>query len=110
MLAAFLCALNCSGCQVGRSWFHMDSNSGTPFFGFDLLPHRTTQLTEPETKDPAESTLGGTAKTTVRPATDKAATSTTLTKELHLPRVPKFLGGETEEELSFTGPDAAFVR
>ncbi|QDU39816.1 hypothetical protein Mal4_41640 [Maioricimonas rarisocia] len=26
-----------SGCQLGRTYFQMDSNSSGPFFGFDLL-------------------------------------------------------------------------
>ncbi|MGE0375450.1 MAG: hypothetical protein AB7I48_16400 [Planctomycetaceae bacterium] len=30
----------CSGCQVGRTFFQMDSNSPVPFFGMDLLPQR----------------------------------------------------------------------
>jgi len=33
-----------SGCEVGRQWFQMDSNSGMPRFGIDLLPRRTTSF------------------------------------------------------------------
>lgn len=32
----------CSGCEVGRTMFQMDSNSGSPFMGIDLLPSRKT--------------------------------------------------------------------
>jgi hypothetical protein len=31
--------LTCSGCEFGRQWFQMSSDS-MPFFGFDLLPDR----------------------------------------------------------------------
>ncbi len=32
--------LSLSGCQVGRTFFRMDSNAPIPFFGMDLLPQR----------------------------------------------------------------------
>ncbi|MCA9074886.1 MAG: hypothetical protein KDA93_07635 [Planctomycetaceae bacterium] len=34
----FIISTNLSGCQLGRTFFHMDSNSPSPFMGFDLLP------------------------------------------------------------------------
>lgn len=50
--------LSCStGCQLGRTYFQMDSNSSGPFFGFDLLSastedaeseRRTVSIEEPE--------------------------------------------------------------
>jgi hypothetical protein len=33
--------LTSSGCQFGRQWFQMSSDS-MPFFGFDLLPRRSS--------------------------------------------------------------------
>ncbi len=35
-----LASIGLSGCQVGRSFFQMDSNSRVPFMGVDLLPKR----------------------------------------------------------------------
>ncbi|MBX3440621.1 MAG: hypothetical protein KF861_24230 [Planctomycetaceae bacterium] len=37
---ALFAALGLSGCQVGRTFFQMDSNAPVPFFGMDLLPQR----------------------------------------------------------------------
>ncbi len=34
--------LLCSGCESGRQWFQMSSDSPMPFFGFDLLPRRSS--------------------------------------------------------------------
>lgn len=31
-----LCALECSGCAVGRKWFRMDSDAGGPSMGLEL--------------------------------------------------------------------------
>ncbi len=33
-------SLGLSGCQVGRTFFRMDSNAPVPFLGMDLLPKR----------------------------------------------------------------------
>ena len=35
-----LASVGLPGCQVGRSFFQMDSNSRVPFMGVDLLPKR----------------------------------------------------------------------
>lgn len=37
------------GCEIGHTMFQMDSNSGRPFFGVDLLPARkkTAQMARP---------------------------------------------------------------
>jgi hypothetical protein len=38
-----------SGCELDRPNFQMNSNSPTPFFGFDLLPRRkTTSIVSPQ--------------------------------------------------------------
>ncbi|MCA9023598.1 MAG: hypothetical protein KDA86_00155 [Planctomycetaceae bacterium] len=39
-LLVLLASLGLSGCQVGRTFFQMDSNSRAPFMGLDLLPKR----------------------------------------------------------------------
>ena len=39
-LLVLLASLGLSGCQVGRTFFQMDSNSRVPFMGLDLLPKR----------------------------------------------------------------------
>ena len=35
-----LLSLIASGCAVDRKFFQMDSNSGVPFFGIDLIPRK----------------------------------------------------------------------
>ncbi len=51
LLLGFL-AIASSGCELGNSFFHMDSNSPSPFFGFDLIPRRkTTSLAPPRDSD-----------------------------------------------------------
>ncbi len=35
-----LVSMGMSGCQVGRTFFQMDSNTPVPFMGVDLLPKR----------------------------------------------------------------------
>ena len=43
-----ICAVSV-GCELDRPNFQMNSNSPTPFFGFDLLPKRkTTSLVSPQ--------------------------------------------------------------
>jgi len=47
-----LLATACSGCELGHSFFHMDSNSPNPFFGFDLVPRRkATSFAPPRDSD-----------------------------------------------------------
>lgn len=36
--------LGAAGCQIDRSYFRMDSNSPVPFFGFDLIPRKTSAV------------------------------------------------------------------
>lgn len=102
MLLLFACLF--SGCQVGRSWFHMDSNSGMPFFGLDLLPRRETTLNidprRPERRQaPAEELEQ------IRPASEKRV------QPVELPRLTEVLGGEDEDvSLTIDGPPAEFIR
>lgn len=44
LLGPFVLLASSSGCEMGHQYFHMDSNSPTPFFGFDLLPRRSTSM------------------------------------------------------------------
>ncbi len=50
LLAALAVCATLSGCEIGRQQFQMNSNSRSPFFGFDLLPRRkTTSIVSPPT-------------------------------------------------------------
>lgn len=58
VLIGFLAAA-CSGCELGHSFFHMDSNSPNPFFGFDLVPRRKTTSFAPPRGDGTFQLAGG---------------------------------------------------
>ena len=107
-----LAGLCLPGCQSGRQWFQMDSNSGMPQFGFDLMPRRTTQLTLPHADDlpPTESQFNGTARPTVQPVSNQIQPGRTWSKELKLAPIPKWSDRNEEESISFTGPDSPFTR
>lgn len=93
-----------SGCQVGHSWFQMDSNSSTPFFGLDLTPrYKTTQLTPPDD----EITPDG--RSPIRTAAHRPQSAGGW-KRLQLPSLSDITGGEEETELSLTGPEMPFSR
>jgi hypothetical protein len=99
-----------SGCEVGRSWFSMSSDSPSPWFGFDLLPRRkTTNLTLPRPGDDG-SPRERTAKPALYQASDRSTTGRTFSKELHLPPVSAFFDSEEDVEISFTGPKSTFSR
>ncbi len=50
VLAVLCVCLTCSGCEIGRQHFQMNSNSPSPFFGIDLMPRRkTTSIVSPPT-------------------------------------------------------------
>jgi hypothetical protein len=40
IIGLVLCALECSGCAVGRKWFRMDSDAGGPSMGLELRAGR----------------------------------------------------------------------
>ncbi|TWT58654.1 hypothetical protein KOR42_20360 [Thalassoglobus neptunius] len=99
-----------SGCTVGHTWFQMNSNSPMPFFGFDLLPRRSTSAKV----DPSQTHF---VKNT---ETKRAATSTVSsgvasnspdnsTGKLRLRRISDFLTGSREEEIDLTGPQYPFA-
>lgn len=58
LLVPFL-ALASAGCEVDRSFFHMDSNSPSPFFGFDLIPRRRSSAALTPPAGPSEFQLAG---------------------------------------------------
>ncbi|MEW4488097.1 hypothetical protein AB1L42_08445 [Thalassoglobus sp. JC818] len=103
-------AMFLSGCTVGNTWFQMNSNSPMPFFGFDLLPRRSTSAKF----DPSQAHLVKDSQS------DRAATSTVspglassspnkATGELRLRRISDFLTGNREEEIDLTGPQYPFA-
>jgi hypothetical protein len=109
-LLMMLLAMSASGCEVGRSWFSMSSDSPSPWFGFDLLPRRrTTELTLPQNRD-ALSPRERTAKPAIYHVSDRGPKERILSKELHLPPVPAFFDTDEKVEISFTGPKSAFSR
>ncbi len=96
------------GCEIGRSWFSMSSDSPSPWLGIDLLPkRRTSQVTpHPTTRD----SMTGAAKAGVHSVENRASSGVPFSKELHLPSIPAFFDGDPVEELSFRGPEGAFAR
>ncbi|WP_437191248.1 hypothetical protein [Planctomicrobium sp. SH527] len=94
------------GCEMGRSWFSMSSDSPMPWFGFDLtFPRRTSQV-GPQELDP-ESKAN---RPTRRPVSNRNQAGKSFSKELHLPTIPAFFEDKSVEELSFTGPESTFSR
>lgn len=101
-----LILLTAPGCEMGRSWFSMSSDSPMPWFGFDLTfprPRRTSQVV-PLEQDP-ESKAN---RPTRRPVSNRGQADKSFSKELHLPTIPAFFDNESVEELSFTGPQGTF--
>jgi len=89
--------LTFSGCQVGKTWFQMDSNSGSPFFGLDLMPRRkTTQLTP---SNPAHSAPIN-AQSQVQPVSQRKSRSfKPRGRTIELPRFALPFGSSRESEL-----------
>jgi hypothetical protein len=105
-----LILLSVSGCEMGRSWFNMSSNSPMPWFGFELVPkRRTSQLTVPQPGDRDFQTRGADRAVT-QAVSQQAPKERRWSHELRLPSVSPFFDGQNDEELSFTGPTSAFSR
>lgn len=51
-MAVIVSLLFGSGCEIGRTMFQMDSNSGSPFLGVDLLPSRKTTAAPKKKSEP----------------------------------------------------------
>lgn len=92
-----------SGCQVGRSWFHMDSNSGIPFFGVDLLPSRKTSQNV-DGHQPDGRLVMGEAPGEVRSANGRRV------QPVKLSPLPRLRGEEDESVVEVQGPPAEFAR
>lgn len=97
------CLVPLTGCQVGRTWFQMDSNAPMPFFGFDLLPRRTVELTPPSTENVAWGTPES-SPARIHQVSDRFVGEG---RELKLPHISS---RSDEEEVSVTGPKPVFSR
>lgn len=93
-----------SGCEVGRTMFQMDSNSGQPFFGVDLLRARSAAAAK-KPKPPGETAL----VTQVRNAPTSTASPPTILASTRLPE-PSFLERlklkRTPERIALALPEA----
>jgi|GEM_PF-5300737 len=63
-LAACVVCAAFSGCELNRPNFQMNSNSPTPFFGFDILPRRrTTSIVSPRAGQQVASAVSSSVET-----------------------------------------------
>jgi len=110
-LCCLLTFLITPGCEIGRSWMSMNSDSPSPFFGFDLLPKRRTSQTisQPVAPHNRES-VNGASRAGTHSVGSRSRPANVTSRELHLPSIPAFFDGDQMEELSFTGPEGAFSR
>jgi len=106
LVVAGLLALPSSGCQMGRKWFQMDSNSQTPYFGLELTP-RSTSLVVPSTKTEGAPRVDGKAFADLTKGQSSPSSESTPIK---LPRISLFPAGERVEDVSLTGPQPVFSR
>jgi len=83
-----------SGCEIGRTMFQMDSNSGQPFFGVDLLRSKTAQA-RPSAKSDSTTTVAQlrNGDKPVRPpiatVSDSKIAEPSLLERLKLKRAPE---------------------
>lgn len=106
LIVVGLLALPSSGCQMGRKWFQMDSNSQTPYFGLELTP-RSTSLVVPSTKSEGAPRVDGKAFADL---TKGQSSPTAESAPIKLPRISLFPAGERAEDVSLTGPQSVFSR
>lgn len=98
-----------SGCEIGRSWFSMNSDSPMPFFGFDLMPRRrTTELTVPRPGERGTASSG--AARPIQPTADRHWTGQQSSRELHLLPASQTKSGQEGADLSLSGPSGYFLR
>lgn len=105
-----LITMSGAGCEVGRSWFSMSSDSPMPWFGVDLMPRRKTTQIFPHREDPTETTRTVATKTIPKENHSPRKSEQVWSKELHLPSIPAFFNDPQTEELSFEGPTGPFSR
>lgn len=100
-----LMLLSSSGCQTGRQWFQMDSNSATPYFGFELMP-RKTSLVVPTNSDPQAPHVNG------RPIAEltNGRSPSFETNPIILPRLSLIQSSERLEDVSLSGPQSVFSK
>ena len=53
--ASLAAVCGATGCQLNRSFFQIDSDSRSPFFGVDLTPRWPTSAAATDQADPSES-------------------------------------------------------
>lgn len=104
-----LLLLATSGCEVGRSWFSMSSDSSMPWFGVDLMPRRRTSQVFPRPDHEQDATREVATKAPQRDG-QRRTPERIWTRELHLPVIPVLFDHGQEEELSFNGPTGPFSR
>ncbi len=84
-----------TGCEIGSTMFQMDSNSGQPFFGVDLLRSRKTAATArpaQPTKTALVTQVRNTPRTSAQPVVAVAAPQAaqpSLLERLKLKRPPE---------------------
>ncbi len=97
-LLVCVCLTSC-GCEIGRSWFTMSSDSPTPFMGIDLLPRRKTSQLAPAKAGEHFPTM---THTEVQQVANKERPSLTeRVKEIRLPSLPSVLKRDKEEVVAF---------
>lgn len=106
LVVAGLLVLASSGCQMGRKWFQIDSNSQTPYFGLELMP-RSTSLVVPSTTAEGAPRVDGKAFADL---TKGQSSPTAESAPIKLPRISLFPAGERAEDVSLTGPQPVFSR
>jgi hypothetical protein len=101
-----------SGCQLGRTMFQMDSNSRTPFFGFDLLGQNESPKEQDVRASSVADLRNGPKNVNVQTVaeTTPPKKKASLLEKLSLKRTPERIPlqlAESEGELP-TGPKDEF--
>jgi hypothetical protein len=120
ILILMICSLS-QGCEMGRTWFSMSSDSPMPWFGFDIpFPRRTSQLSpqslSPEhlTRERLHGDRSGSSLNNDNIKTVKQNSSTSskrlFIKELDLPSIPPLFNQTRGQvsDLSYHGPAGTF--
>ena len=100
-----------TGCALNHSWFHMDSNSPMPFFGFELKPRKAASTTPKDTTHQLVSHRSGPSVKSFHPVQgtlpSRDATAAP-TKILKLRNLSEILNGDDEKDISLTAPMSPF--
>ncbi|MBX3443144.1 MAG: hypothetical protein KF774_12130 [Planctomyces sp.] len=110
-LPVLVLVVACSGCEVGRTMFQMDSNSQSPFFGVDLLPSRRSasvvppKLQESDLRDgPGQGRTLTVSESEPAPAPRTAAVATSPRREPSLLEKLKLSRGPDHIPLTLSEP------